>query len=102
MATIDKHCVANFGSRELQSESGNVSLSERETDLLRYLLTHTGRPVSRDELIEHVWNLNPRGLQTRTVDVHIARLREKLAATQSPSQVKTLRGRGYVFERHES
>ncbi len=98
-AEIDSQCVADFESRELRSESETVGLSEREADLLRYLITHIGRPVSRDELIEHVWNLNPRGLQTRTVDVHVGRLREKLATVTSLSQVKTLRGRGYVFER---
>ncbi len=101
-AKIDDACVADFGNRELRSGSATVTLSEKETELLRYLVTHSGRAVSRDELIEHVWNLNPRGLQTRTVDVHVGRLREKLAAVASVCEVRTLRGRGYIFERGSS
>ncbi len=45
---------------------------------LHYLACHAGRAVSRDELLARVWGLNPAGITTRTIDMHIARLREKL------------------------
>jgi DNA-binding response OmpR family regulator len=74
------------------------SLSEKEIDLLRYLAGNGGRPVSRDELLERVWGLDPQGLATRTVDMHIARLREKLRDDcHAPKLVLTVRGKGYMF-----
>ena len=58
----------------------------------------TPEPLPREELIEHVWGLNPRGMQTRTVDMHIARLREKIGDNGSePAVIVTVRGRGYCL-----
>jgi DNA-binding response OmpR family regulator len=75
-----------------------VTLSEKESDLLRYLCARQGQIVGRDELIERIWGINPKGLQTRTVDMHIARLREKIGDHQSESPwIVTVRGRGYCF-----
>ena len=69
-------------------------LTEREVDILRYLAANRGRAIDRSELLRHVWGLNPRGLQTRTVDMHIARLRDKL---RDPSVIQTVRGKGYML-----
>ena len=75
-----------------------TSLSEKESDLLRYLCARRGQIVGRDELIERIWGINPRGLNTRTVDMHIARLREKIGDSQTDSPwIVTVRGRGYSF-----
>jgi two-component system, OmpR family, alkaline phosphatase synthesis response regulator PhoP len=92
--------TVDFETRELVREDGSrTSLSEREADLLRYLASSGGRVVSRDELLERVWGLDPRGVTTRTVDVHIARLREKLGdPAETPAIVVTVRGRGYRLE----
>ena len=71
-------------------------LTERESSILRYLFASRGRPVPRDELLRHVWNYNPEGLETRTVDMHIARLREKIESNPScPRVIVTVRGKGY-------
>jgi len=73
-------------------------LSERELELLRYLAIHRGRAVSREELLTNVWRVDPRGVETRTIDMHIARLREKLGDTPAnPRWIKTVRGQGYMF-----
>jgi DNA-binding response OmpR family regulator len=72
-------------------------LTEREVGILRYLATNRGRAVDRDELLRHVWGLNPRGMQTRTVDMHVARLREKLADESSEAVIVTVRGKGYML-----
>lgn len=73
-------------------------LSQREAVLLAYFARNTGRTIDRDELIRHVWNLDPHGLQTRTVDMHVARLREKLGDDPTaPRLIRTIRGKGYVF-----
>ena len=54
------------------------------------------RAVARNELLQHVWGLDPKGLHTRTVDMHVARLRDKLADDSgSPHVILTVRGKGY-------
>jgi len=73
-------------------------LSEREADLLRYLASNAGRVVTRDELLRNVWRLDPRGVETRAVDMHVARLREKLGDdAEAPRVVVTVRGKGYML-----
>jgi len=73
-------------------------LSERETEILAYLAACRGRAVTREELLQRVWGLDPRGIETRTVDMHIARLREKLGDTPSAAFfVVTVRSKGYML-----
>jgi DNA-binding response OmpR family regulator len=89
----------DFARREIVLPDGRTAaLSERETALLRYLLTNPGRAIARDEILQSVWGLNPRGLgPTRTIDVHIARLRDKLGDDgHEPSILATVRGKGYM------
>jgi DNA-binding response OmpR family regulator len=85
--------------REVRFDDGRrTELSERELDLVRYLAANGGRAVSRDELLASVWRISPRGLSTRTIDMHIARLREKLEPDLSrPAVILTVRGKGYMF-----
>ncbi len=91
--------AADFDRRELRFDDQScVELSEKETDLLRYLVCNRGRAISRDELLASVWRLNPKGISTRTIDMHIARLREKLRDDSlSPKILMTVRGKGYKF-----
>ncbi|MDA1050840.1 MAG: response regulator transcription factor [Planctomycetota bacterium] len=90
---------ADFARREVRYDDGGRSeLSEREVELLRYLVINAGRAIDRDELLANVWRISPRGLATRTIDMHIARLREKLRDDSSqPQIVLTVRGKGYMF-----
>lgn len=75
---------------------GRAELSERERELLRYLAANAERAISRDEILSRVWRLDPRGIETRTVDMHIARLREKLGDDPAaPRMILTVRGKGY-------
>jgi len=91
--------TADLARREMRFEDGErVELSEREAELLRYLACNQGRAISRDEILSRVWRLDPKGIQTRTIDMHVARLREKLRDTSSPPQViLTVRGMGYAL-----
>ncbi|HTN74570.1 MAG TPA: response regulator transcription factor [Pirellulaceae bacterium] len=91
--------VADFARRELRFHDGErTELSEREAELLRYLVTNAGRALNRDELLTNVWRINPQGLPTRTIDMHVARLREKLRDDPtSPRVLLTVRGKGYMF-----
>ncbi|HRX77490.1 MAG TPA: response regulator transcription factor [Pirellulaceae bacterium] len=90
---------ADFARREVRYDDGGRSeLSEREVELLRYLVINAGRAIDRDELLSNVWRISPRGAATRTIDMHIARLREKLRDDSSqPQIVLTVRGKGYMF-----
>jgi two-component system alkaline phosphatase synthesis response regulator PhoP len=74
-----------------------VELSAKEFKLLRYLIEHRGAALSRDELLNEVWGYNA-AVSTRTVDVHVAWLRQKLEANQRhPQFILTIHGLGYKF-----
>jgi DNA-binding response OmpR family regulator len=91
--------VADLERHEVRFDDGQrADLSERERQLLHYLACNSGRAVSRDEILARVWGLNPAGITTRTIDMHIARLREKLHDDPgSPRIVLTVRGHGYML-----
>jgi DNA-binding response OmpR family regulator len=90
---------ADLARCEVRFDDGErVSLSEREGELLRYLACNQGRAISREEILSRVWRLEPRGVTTRTIDVHVARLRQKLRDDPSkPRILITVHGRGYKF-----
>jgi two-component system alkaline phosphatase synthesis response regulator PhoP len=93
-----------FGNVDIDFEQGDVrkqgqtiSLAAKELELLRYLIDHRGKVVSRDELLEGVWEYQP-GVSSRTIDVHVAWLRQKLEDhPQTPAHIHTVRGVGYRF-----
>jgi DNA-binding response OmpR family regulator len=91
--------------RELRFEDKNPArceLSEREVDLLRYLASHPGKAIARDELLANVWRIDPKGVATRTIDMHVARLREKLRDKNGdPQTLLTVRGKGYMLSQPE-
>ena len=85
----------DFARREIRFEDGDrEELSERESELLRYLVAQSGRAVQRDELLRQVWGLDPKNIETRTVDMHVAHLRQKLRCQNA---VVTVRGKGYMI-----
>jgi DNA-binding response OmpR family regulator len=91
--------VADLLRAELRFDDGSrTELSEREIALLRYLAKNPSRAISRDELLEKVWRLPPNQVRTRTIDMHVVRLREKLRDDGTdPKIISTVRGRGYSF-----
>jgi two-component system, OmpR family, response regulator RpaB len=92
--------VIDFARREVRwSERERGELSETEAAILCYLVSNRKRAVSREELLQHVWGIDTAGLETRTVDMHIARLRVKLrdpSGRKSPEAVLTVRAHGYM------
>ena len=87
----------DFERGEVRKGDAEVNLAAKELDLLRYLIDHRGSVVSRDELLEAVWEYQP-GVSSRTIDVHVAWLRQKLEDTpQNPRHIHTVRGVGYRF-----
>lgn len=85
-------------SELLSTDGRRHELTQREVELLRYLASHADRPIARDELLRHVWGIDPLGSDTRTVDMTVARLRAKLSQSlQAEEALVTVRGRGYTL-----
>jgi DNA-binding response OmpR family regulator len=82
---------------EVRFEDGTATaLSPLEADLLRYLAGNSHRATSREELLQWIWKVNPRHVQTRSVDMAVARLRRKLRDDDDPPRLLlTVRGKGY-------
>jgi len=101
----DKKEILTFGDlvidtirREAVSEGCVLDLKPKEYDLLLYFTTHPGRALSRDKILEEVWGWDFTG-ESRTVDVHISWLRQKIEKDASkPTRLITVRGSGYRFE----
>ena len=91
--------VADLARAEVRFDDGErCELSERESELLRYLASNAGRAISRDEILNRVWRMDARRVDTRTIDMHIVRLRAKLRDDPtSPRVILTVRGKGYMF-----
>ncbi len=95
----------SFGNNEINFENlkckcGNkeLKLTPHEAMVLKYLVNNKGKIVSRKELLEKVWHLNP-DIETRTVDIFISRLRNYFEEDPSnPIYIKSVRGAGYIFE----
>jgi DNA-binding response OmpR family regulator len=89
-----KHLVADFDAVSIAVDAAPVRLTRREFELLRFLVENRNRVLSRDRLLERVWGYD-RFIETRSVDVHVGRLRAKLGA--AGQQIETVIGLGYRF-----
>jgi DNA-binding response OmpR family regulator len=84
--------------REILLDGKPLSMKPKEFDLLLYLARHRGQALSRERILEQVWGWDFSG-GSRTVDVHVRWLREKIEADPArPSRIVTVRGAGYRFE----
>jgi DNA-binding response OmpR family regulator len=89
----------NFKTYEARKAGKPVEISPREFETLRFLILHEGEIVTRDQLLEQVWGYNVFPL-TRTVDNHIAKLRNKLEVSPAdPRHILTIHRVGYKFVR---
>jgi len=89
-----EHLTADFDAVAVSVDGEQVRLTRREFELLRYLVMNKNRVVSRDRLLERVWGYD-RQVETRSVDVHVGRLRSKLGDVGR--QIETVVGLGYRF-----
>ncbi|MCB9857543.1 MAG: response regulator transcription factor [Phycisphaerales bacterium] len=94
------HGVIDLDRREIVSDgAAPQSLSETECQILAHLASNPGRAITRDELLTRIWGLSG-GVETRTVDMHVARLRSKLTGAcgeEAADGIATVRGRGYML-----
>ena len=89
-----KHLRADFDAVAIAVDEQPVRLTRREFELLKFLVENRNRVLSRDRLLERVWGYD-RFIETRSVDVHVGRLRAKLGA--AGPQIETVVGLGYRF-----
>lgn len=90
--------TVDFERREVSREGTPLNLAAKELQLLRHLIDHRGEVLSRERLLSRVWQEQP-FIGPRTVDTHIAWLRQKLEENpQSPRYIVTVRGEGYSFQ----
>lgn len=93
-----ENLLIDLGRGKVTQGGMTVALTGREMDLLRYLVQHRGLAVSREELLENVWG-QIAGTLTRTVDMHIASLRQKLERIpKRPEMILTVQGFGYKLQ----
>jgi DNA-binding response OmpR family regulator len=88
------HLVADFDAVSIAVDGAPIRLTRREFELLRFLVENRNRVLSRDRLLERVWGYD-RYIETRSVDVHVGRLRAKLGV--AGQQIETVVGLGYRF-----
>jgi two-component system alkaline phosphatase synthesis response regulator PhoP len=86
----------DFDRSEARKSGQPVNMAAKEMQLLHYLIDHRERVVSREEILQKVWEYSSE-VTSRTVDVHVAWLRQKLDNPQSPRHIQTIRGKGYRF-----
>ena len=86
----------DFERAEVSKAGQPVTLAAKELQLLRYLIHHRDRVVPREEILQKVWEYDSQ-VSSRTVDVHVVWLRQKLDNPQNPKYIQTVRGKGYRF-----
>ncbi len=96
VVTFDKLSI-NLNNYELRVDGNQVDTPPKEMELIYHLASNPNRVFSRDQLLDEVWGFNYYG-DSRTVDVHVKRLREKLEGVSDQWSLKTVWGVGYKFE----
>ena len=91
----------NARSRTATAAGQPLALTRKETGILEYLLLHRGRPVSQEELLEHVWD-NSVDNFSNSIRVHISALRKKLRAALGYDPVRNRIGEGYLIEEEQA
>ncbi len=90
--------TVDFGRCVIEFEDGHSEeLSEREAGLLRYFIDSNGRLVTREEILRQLWNLDPAKTETRTLDMHVMHLRNKLGDKEQRI-LATVRGKGWIYQ----
>lgn len=93
--------IIHFETLTATTRRGDIQLTAHEAMVMKYLIQHQGKIVTRKELLENVWQIHSE-VETRTVDIFIARLRKYFEADlKKPVLIRSIRGAGYIFT-HEA
>lgn len=89
----------DIAALKIKRREKEIEITRREAGIIQYFAANPNRVISRDELYKEVWNDTMTELGTRTVDMHIAKLRSKIERNAAdPQIIKTVRGAGYKYE----
>lgn len=92
-----KGLILDYDKRNASYNNLSIMLTYKEFELLFYLMLNKGIVVSREKILQKIWGYDYEG-ETRTVDMHIKTIRQKIESTGCPNYIKTVRGAGYKFE----
>lgn len=92
-----KNIILDYSKRTILYNNTHVSLTYKEFELLHYLMLNKGIVLSRDKILQEIWGFDYEG-ETRTVDMHIKTIRQKLEAAGCPNYIVTVRSAGYKLE----
>lgn len=92
-----KELVLDYNKRTVLCNNNQVALTYKEFELLHYLMLNKGIVLSRDKILQEIWGYDYEG-ETRTVDMHIKTIRQKLEAVGCPNYIVTVRSAGYKLE----
>ena len=92
----DEHLSLDFQRQTALLDAQPVGLTRKEYELLALLVQHAGEIIPRDVLLQRIWGYSP-DVKTRTLDVHVRRLRKKLGAL-ADQYIETIFGIGYRFQ----
>jgi len=91
-----KNIIINIENHTIKKDGEEIAITPKEFDLIVFLIQKEGQVFSRDQLLKEIWGYEF-AADTRTVDVHVRRLRKKI----DQNLIKTVRGVGYKFEKME-
>ena len=95
--TVD-NIILDFDKMEFTKDNNKINLSKTEQKLLKMLITNKGRVLTREQLIDNVWDNDSEFVEENALTVNIKRLREKIEDNKSkPKYIKTVYGIGYIF-----
>ena len=87
---------------KVRRDGKEIEITKREAAIIQYFAANPNRVISREELYKEVWQETMTDLGTRTMDMHIAKLRSKIETSPAePQIIKTVRGAGYKYEASE-
>lgn len=92
-----KELMLDYNKRTVVCNNNQVSFTYKEFELLHYLMLNKGIVLSRDKILQEIWGYDYEG-ETRTVDMHIKSIRQKLEAAGCPNYIVTVRSAGYKLE----
>ena len=91
----------DVASLKIMTNGTEKQISRRQADIILFFAANAGRVISRDELYQNVWGESMSEIETRTVDMHIAKLRGKIEKNAAePELIKTVRGAGYIYDQN--
>ncbi len=89
----------DMAALKIRCDGEDCAVSKREAEIMQFFAANVGRVIGREELYEKIWHDTMTELGTRTVDVHIGKLRGKIERNSAePEIIKTVRGVGYRYE----